>query len=132
MKSLEIVEKTILSAISECDSHLSRLNRCRQRLDTFIPLTVETMKSASDEDIEHLDQFIYRFTKLQDSMGTRLLPSLHRLFENNSQPIPFLDVLNRLEQLGGCPRIEFFSQIEAFFENKHRHTPSIPSIIFKK
>ena len=34
--------------------------------------------------------------------------------------------------LGGCPRIEIFSQIEAFFENKHRHTPSISSIIFKK
>ncbi len=34
--------------------------------------------------------------------------------------------------LGGCPRIGFFSQIKAFFDNKHRHTPSIPSIIFKK
>jgi hypothetical protein len=35
-------------------------------------------------------------------------------------------------ELGGCPRIEIFSQIEAFLENKRRHTLSIPSIIFKK
>jgi hypothetical protein len=34
--------------------------------------------------------------------------------------------------LGGCPGIEVFSQIEAFFENKHRYTPSISRIIFKK
>jgi hypothetical protein len=41
----------------------------------------------------------------------------------------------------GCPRIELFSQIEAFFENKAypkgtsygaQHTLSILSIIFKK
>ena len=113
MKSPEIVEKTIVSAISECDSHLSRLTRCKQLLDQFMPLTTDTLKGASDERIEHLDQFIYRFTKLQDSMGTRLLPSLHSFFENSSQPIPFLDKLNRLEQLGIITSVEDWQ----FFRN---------------
>jgi len=40
------------------------------------------------------------------------------------------EILNQI--LGACPRIDIFSQIKAFFENKHRHTPSISSIIFKK
>lgn len=113
MKSPEVVEKTIVSAISECDSHLYRLDSCKQFLAEFMPLTVVTLKDASDENIAHIDQFIYRFTKLQDSMGTRLFPSLHRLFENNSQPIPFLDILNRLEQLEILTSVEDWQ----FFRN---------------
>jgi hypothetical protein len=35
-------------------------------------------------------------------------------------------------QLGGCPRIGIFSQIEAFVKNMHRHIVNIPSIIFLK
>jgi len=34
--------------------------------------------------------------------------------------------------LGGCPRIEIFSQVEAFFENKRRHIADILIIVFKK
>ncbi|MCD6430887.1 MAG: hypothetical protein J7L57_06690 [Deltaproteobacteria bacterium] len=113
MKSPDIVEKTIVSAISECESHLSRLTRSKQLLDQFMPLTTDSLKDASDERIEHLDQFIYRFTKLQDSMGTRLLPSLHSFFENSSQPMPFLDKLNRLEQLGILTSVENWQ----FFRN---------------
>lgn len=113
MKSHEIIEKSIVSAISECDSHLYRLGRGKKLLDEFMPLTVATLKSASDERIEHLDQFIYRFTKLQDSMGTRLLPSLYRFFENSSQQIPFLDILNRLEQLEIITSVENWQ----FFRN---------------
>jgi len=41
-------------------------------------------------------------------------------------------LLIRCANLGACPKIDIFSQIKAFFENKHRHTPSISSIIFKK
>lgn len=113
MKNPEIIKKTIVSAISECDIHLYRLKRSKKLLDEFMPLSVETLKNASDERIEHLDQFIYRFTKLQDSMGTRLLPSLYRFFENSSQPIPFLDILNRLEQLGILTSVENWQ----FFRN---------------
>ena len=46
-------------------------------------------------------------------MGTRLLPSLYRFFENSSQPIPFLDILNRLEQLGVITSVEDWQ----FFRN---------------
>ena len=113
MKTPEIIEKTILSAISEGDSHLQRLRRSKHLLDEFMPLTVASLKVASDERVEHLDQFIYRFSRLQDSMGTRLLPSLYGFFENNSKSVPFLDILNRLEQLGILTSVEEWQ----FFRN---------------
>ena len=72
-------------------------------LDKFFPINTDALKNASEERIEHIDQFIYRFTRLQDSMGTRLLPTLYYWLENHNKPTPFLDILNRLEQLEAIP-----------------------------
>jgi hypothetical protein len=55
--------------------------------------------NLEEEQIEHIDQFIYRFTKLQDSMATRLLPAISSWLETDPGPKAFLDILNRLEQL---------------------------------
>lgn len=96
---MEKVKNTIESAINENDKHLQRILRSKLLLGNFFPLTVEIFQNLSEEQIEHIDQFIYRFTKLQDAMGMRLLPSVYAWFENESRAIPFLDILNRLEQL---------------------------------
>ena len=50
--------------------------------------------------MEHLDQLICRFTKMQDAMGKRLFPSIHGLLEESSDLVAFLDILHRLEKLG--------------------------------
>ncbi len=96
---MEKIKNTIESAINENDKHLERIRRSKRLLGNFFPLTVESFQDLSEEQIEHIDQFIYRFTKLQDAMGMRLLPSIYAWFENDSRAIPFLDILNRLEQL---------------------------------
>lgn len=90
----------IESAVKENDSHLQRLARAKRLLSSFFPLSTSKMPALSEEQIEHIDQFIYRFTKLQDSMATRVLPAIYSWLEGESRPVPFLDILNRLEQLG--------------------------------
>jgi hypothetical protein len=90
---------TIESAIKECDSHVSRIARAKGLLEDKFPLSQEGFLRLGDEVIEHLDQLIYRFGRLQDSMGTRLLPSLYAHVDSNDAPQPFLVVLARLEQL---------------------------------
>ena len=69
-------------------------------IESLLPISVETLSSLSDEEMAHLDRFIYRFTKAQDSMSRRFLPSLYFWLEDDTNPRPFLDVLHRLEQLG--------------------------------
>jgi hypothetical protein len=69
--------RTIQSALEECDSHLSKIKRAKKLLGPGFPLSGESLATLDEERIGLLDQMIYRFIKLQDSMGTRLLPSLH-------------------------------------------------------
>ncbi|MDZ7762165.1 MAG: hypothetical protein U5L00_18170 [Desulfovermiculus sp.] len=106
-------EKTIISALKENDAHVQRLQRAKGLLAEFFPLTVESFTGLRDEQIEHIDQFIYRFTKLQDSMGKRLLPAIYAWLESDNRPRPFMDVLNRLEQLGVIDDVNLWQ----FFRN---------------
>jgi len=95
---MEVAELTIQSAIKECDRHLNRIRKAWQNLEPVFPLNAKQLESADDDLVEHIDHFVYRFTKLQDTMGTRLLPTLHTFLEENDRPLPFLDVLGTLEK----------------------------------
>lgn len=95
----DVARPTIESSLKECEAHLDRLRHGAAVLADVFPLTEERLSALKDEKLAHLDQFIYRFTKLQDSMARRLLPSLYTYLENDTRPQPFIDILNRLEQL---------------------------------
>jgi hypothetical protein len=45
------------------------------------------------------DQLIYRFSGLQDSMGTRLFKQLLEAMEEYFSGLPFIDILNKMEKL---------------------------------
>ena len=92
-------EKTIESAIKENDSHQKRIERAVGLLKAAFPADISSFQGLTEEEIEHMDQFIYRFSKMQDSLGTRLIPALYSWLEGNPAPRPFLDILNRLEKL---------------------------------
>ena len=48
---------------------------------TFLPLTEKTYVNLTDEQIQAIDQFILRYTKLQDTMGGRLFKESYPLVE---------------------------------------------------
>lgn len=47
-----------------------------------------------------LDQLLYRFTKLQDAVGIRLIPATLAVLSEPFEEWPMIDRLNRLERLG--------------------------------
>lgn len=69
------------------------------------------LRQLADTDLEHLtkadrrllDQFAYRYTRLQDDMGARLMPAALRALGEDIAPLSVLDRLNRLEQLDWLP-----------------------------
>lgn len=94
------VEATIISAIKENESHQQRIRNTVKRIDSLFPADLESFKHFTEDEIGLVDQFIYRFSKMQDSMGTRLIPSLYYYLEDDPAPQPFLNILSRLEKLG--------------------------------
>ena len=87
--------------IKECDKHLERIKHAYAKMAVFMPLNASRYAQLTDDEVEHIDQYLYRFSKLQDVIGEKLFVLLLEfLKEENIKAKPFIDILNRLEQLG--------------------------------
>jgi len=75
------------------------MNYAYKNLSHKFPLTSEKILKQSDEEIALLDQFIYRFSKLQDAIGQKLFKSVLILLDENVENKSAIDIFNRLEQL---------------------------------
>ncbi len=93
-------ENTFVEKLHECNQHKKRLLLAKIKLQNYIPLGVESYRQLSDENIGFVDQLIFRFSKLQDTMGDKLFPSLLELVGETIKDKTFIDRLNRLEELG--------------------------------
>ena len=95
------LEQTMIT----CHTHKINLNDALADLDqrSFIASDLEKL---SKQDRRLLDQFAYRYTRLQDDMGARLIPAILNALGENVSSMATLDRLNRLEQLGWLPSAE--------------------------
>ena len=94
-----ILENKLRETFEICDSHLRRMIFAKSKVLSHLPVSLETYYSLSDETISFLDQFIYRFSKLQDVIGSRLFPILLDSLAETTDDKAFIDILNRLERL---------------------------------
>jgi len=68
----------------------------KQALDTLLPLYAGGLSNMKDEQVAIMDQFVGRFAKLQDLMGSKLLPMVLELTKEQGDLESYLDNLNRL------------------------------------
>ncbi|MGZ5026055.1 MAG: hypothetical protein ACXV9T_02680, partial [Methylobacter sp.] len=82
----------------ECDKHLQRINEAYGDMSAFMPLTATKYENLAKDDVQAIDQYLFRFTKLQDSMGEKLFKLVVGRFEQNADKLPFLDVIKKIEK----------------------------------
>lgn len=102
----EVTKLKYEAAKAECEKHSARINFALHALGKKMPLSEVSFKTLDDESVALLDQFLYRFTKMQDAIGTRLLPAAYRLLTQDDTVRPFIDVLNHLEKLRVLPSVD--------------------------
>ncbi len=96
---MNIREEKLQKIFNECNKHLLRINSAYSKMFKFMPLDKFKYTNLNDDEIEHIDQFLFRFTKLQDTMGEKLFKILLRVLDENIENRPFIDILNKLEKL---------------------------------
>jgi hypothetical protein len=117
---------TVASVIEECRRHLRYLRDANSRIAW--PLTAQQMEAPTDELIAALDQFAFRFSRLQDTLGQKtfraiLVGSLREPYEDS----PLRDVLDRLEQLRLMPSAERWEEIRAARNSLTHDYPDTPA-----
>jgi hypothetical protein len=93
------IKNTFCEKLHECNQHKSRIVKAKNMLQENMPLSLEVYKRLNDIQLSFIDQLIFRFLKLQDTMGDKLFPSFLELIGEESKRMTFIDKLNRLEEL---------------------------------
>jgi hypothetical protein len=85
-----------------------------------LPLTADDLTQLNDEAVWDWDQFVLRFTKLQDTLGARLFPALLEHLQEPYEDRPIIDKLHRLEKLGYLPKLDDWQALRVI-RNRFAH-----------
>ena len=95
----DIIIEKLNKIFYECDKHIQRLNSASKKMAAFMPLDKEKYITLSDDNIGVIDQFLFRFAKLQDAMGQKLFKTSLLFLKEDIEGKPFIDILNLMEKL---------------------------------
>jgi len=113
--------------LNESYKHLSRLNGAFEQLSLKynFPLNQDSYDKIINNihDLAFSDQVIYRFSKLQDTIGAKLFKSLLSYQGENTNK-PFLDILNSLERIDVLDVEEWFEIRDLRNEIAHEYEDS--------
>jgi len=76
-----------------------RVLLARKKLGAIMPLTIDKYQGLDNDYVSYIDQLVFRFSKLQDTMGDKLFPSFLELSGEEVKSKTVIDRLNRLEEL---------------------------------
>ena len=96
----------LLDAWQQCQRHAHHMAHAISAIAPTLPLTANALTQLSDEAVQDWDQFVLRFTKLQDTLGARLFPALLEHLQEPYEDRPMIDKLHRLGKLGYLPKLD--------------------------
>lgn len=94
-----IKNDALKTALWEADRHLATLETALRDWSAAPATDLAELEQHPDK-VRILDQLLFRFTKLQDTLGLRLIPATLAKLAEPYEDWPMLDRLNRLEKLG--------------------------------
>lgn len=89
--------------LNECDKHILRIEHAYKNIEAFLPISASTYPNLSESQVQAIDQYLFRFAKLQDTMGDKLFKLILSQYEENIQNLSFIDILNKLEKFEFLP-----------------------------
>ena len=123
MSSPSVAVLRLRDAWRQAERHVHHMKHAMRALQPLLPFDEARFAGLTDEQIQDVDQFILRFSKLQDVIGARLFPAILDFLEEPFETRPMLDKLNRLEKLGFLESVERWQYLR---EVRNRFTHDYP------
>jgi hypothetical protein len=93
------IQDSLNQRLYECNKHIEKINDAKEYLKDLMPLSVDSYLKIDKIQSSFIDQLIFRFSKLQDTIGGFLFKAILILAKEDVKSMTFLDILNRLEEL---------------------------------
>lgn len=114
-----------------CQGHAEALQDALQDMQARA-LNVDDYTHLNKDDRRLLDQFAYRYTRLQDDMGTKLVPAVLKALGEDVAPLSALDRFARLEQLGWLASADEWQTLRQIRNQFAHDYPDNPSERFER
>lgn len=96
----------------ECELHVDLLCDALAEAEAWLPVTVSMLTNIDKNQRRILDQLAYRFAKLQDTLGQKVLPAILMIAQEPIDPdATFAEKLNWLERMGVIPSADEWRQL---------------------
>jgi predicted nucleotidyltransferase len=103
--------------INECQKHKLRINKSHLEVKDIFPLSSLRYKDLNDLEIQAIDQYLFRFAKLQDTIGEKLFKIIVSQYVENVEELTFLDILNKLEKIEILSSVNIWKKLRAIRNN---------------
>ena len=97
--------------LNECNKHKIRIEKSYAKVKEIFPLSAPRYGKLSDDEIEAIDQYLFRFAKLQDTLGKQVFKMIVSEYDDTVDDLTFLDVLNRLEKIGVLEDVNIWKKL---------------------
>ncbi len=123
------IEQKLIFILYECNQHKKMIEASYSKLEQHLPLSVQTYKKFTTDEIGYIDQFLFRFSKLQDTMGEKLFSSILFLLGEDFSKKPFIDILNRLEKIELVYKNEWLNLRKIRNDVEHEYSFNIKELV---
>jgi predicted nucleotidyltransferase len=97
---LDLEKIKLQKYFDECDKHLQRIEEAYSDIEKSLPLLAHKYIHLTKDEVQAIDQYLFRFAKFQDTLGDKIFKLLVAQYESSSEVLPFIDILNKLEKIG--------------------------------
>lgn len=105
------IEERLRREFEICDKHILRINEALGELHVALPMSVDSYAQLETGQVRCLDQFIFRFSKLQDAMGAKIFRYLLEYLDEDVSALPMRDILNKMERYLFIPSADEWNYI---------------------
>jgi hypothetical protein len=92
------IDKKLALHLEESYIHINRLYEVLNVLEKLYPLTIENLETISLENKDKLDVLAFRFSKLQDLLGTKIFREYLSVLQYPVEDKNFLELLKELDK----------------------------------
>ena len=91
--------------LEQCEKHLKRMEDAYSHVKKVLPISHHQYEKLDDETVKNIDQFLFRFSKLQDTIGDKIFKTILAQYNPEFEKLTYIDFLNELEKKEIIPSV---------------------------
>ncbi len=103
--------------INECNKHQIRIVEAYEEVKGVFPLSGKRYSTLSNMEVKNIDQYLFRFTKMQDTIGEKIFRLIAEDFVEDINKLTFIDTLNQLEKVRILDSVEDWKNLRKIRNN---------------